>query len=56
MYICQSSKKYMVKCELGKVAEMGIFTRRYYPHTDGYRVWEQFETRDAGMGTGLSKK
>ena len=36
MYICENAKQYMVKGELGKVAEMGIFTRGYYPHQAGY--------------------
>src|SRR4051812_25610296 len=36
-YICRNAKKNTLsKCELGKVADMGIFTRGYYQHPVGY--------------------
>ena len=37
-----------MKCELGKVIEMGIFYTRVLPAPDRVRIWEQFETRCAG--------
>ena len=46
----------MMKCELGKVIEMGIFYPRVLPAPERVRVWEQFETLGAGTGTGMGKQ
>ena len=53
-----------MKCELGKVTEMGIFTCVYYPHPTGYgygnnlkpevrvRVWVWAKNNETGMCLG----
>ena len=54
-YICVNVQKYMMKCELGKVIEMGILTCGYYPHPTGYSYGTVWNPR-WGYGYGYGQK